>query len=96
MEQYFLQEQITYGNTTKPFVISDDGHLSYFKPIMDNTNDAQEKFCLCFFANSNFIVLFERHTGKLLSSCLIFSSSLSLNPEELKKILVVVFTFQKV
>ena len=42
---------MTYGNTTKPFVISDDGHRPYFKPCMCNADDAQERFCICFFAN---------------------------------------------
>ena len=51
MEQYFLNEQMTYGNTTKPFAISDDGYHTYFKPCMGNTDDTQEKFCICFFAN---------------------------------------------
>ena len=48
MEQYFLKEQMTYGNTTKPFVISDNGYHTYFKPCMGNTDDTQEKFCICF------------------------------------------------
>ena len=51
MEQYFLNEQMTYGNTTKPFIISDDGYRTYVKPCMGNTDDTQEKFCTRFFAN---------------------------------------------
>ena len=61
MEQYFLNKLITYGNTTKTFVKRDDGHRTYFKPSMGNTDDAQERFCICFFANLNFIVFLEGH-----------------------------------
>ena len=42
---------MTFGNTTKPFVISDDGHRTYFKPCMGNTDDTEEMFSICFFVN---------------------------------------------
>ena len=51
MEQYFLNKQMTYGNTTKPFFISDDGYRTYFKPCMGNNTDTKVRFCICFFAN---------------------------------------------
>ena len=51
MEQYFLKERMIFGNTTKPFVISDDGHRTYLKPCMGNTDDTEEMFSICFFGS---------------------------------------------
>ena len=43
MEQHFLNKQMTYGNTTKPFFINDYGYRTYFKPCVGNTIDTQRK-----------------------------------------------------
>ena len=66
MEQYFLNAQMTYEKTKKHFYISHDGYRTYFEPCMSNTIGTKGRFCICSFANKNFLLYFLMDTVLLV------------------------------